>query len=295
MASIRSKVWQFFLNPLYSKKSKIGSKLSISLSRLAESPFPPAKLYKKYKIGTTQEQGNNIFTIIPAGNDSGKIILYLHGGAYIAGITWPHWRFIDKIVTQTGVRMAVVDYPIAPENNYKDVFKMLIPLYMDLLQQYQPSQIIFMGDSAGGGMAISLAQLLKQKAIAQPCCMILLSPWLDVTMSNPEIANYDKKDKLLSREALITAGKYYANDIERTNPLISPLYGDFEGLAEMYLFMGTHDILAPDVKILEDKVKNTTIRFNYFKYDQMFHVWMFYPIPEAKTTINEIVKIIGKL
>ncbi|MFW5761146.1 MAG: alpha/beta hydrolase fold domain-containing protein [Cyclobacteriaceae bacterium] len=295
MASLRSKIWQFFLNPLYSKKSKIGSKLNISLSRLAESPFPPAKISKKYKVVTTQEQGNNIFTIIPTENDTGKIILYLHGGAYIAGITWPHWRFIDKIVSQTGVRMAVVDYPIAPENNYKHVFRMLEPLYLDLLQRYQPSQIIFMGDSAGGGLAISLAQLLKQKGIAQPSRMILLSPWLDVTMCNQEISNYDKKDKLLSREALITAGKFYANNTERTNPLISPLYGDFDGLADIYLFMGTHDILVPDVKIMEEKIKNTTTGFNYFKYDHMFHVWMFYPIPEAKKTISEVVKIIVNL
>lgn len=294
MASIRSKLWQYFLNPLYSKNSRIGSQLNIKLSRLVEAPFPPGFISKTHRVMTSQEQGHNIFTIIPKSQDklNNKIIIYLHGGAYVTGITGPHWRFINKLVIKTNIKTAVIDYPIAPEHNYQHVYNMLIPYYRKLLKDYLPSNIILMGDSAGGGLAIALAQQLSKIKLPSPAFMILLSPWLDVTLSNPDLDDYQKRDKLLSRQALITAGKYYANGDDTTNPLISPVYGNFDGLPDIYLFMGNSDILVADAKLLGQKIKNAKVNYKYYEFDNMFHVWMFYPIPEARKAMEKIIQII---
>lgn len=292
MASLQSKLWEFFLRPIYSRKANASAELNIKLSRAIEAPHPPKSILKKNQIKTTCINQRNIFTVIPKKLQSDKIIFYLHGGAYIAGITRPHWHFINKISTTVAIKVAVVDYPIAPENSYIDTFDMVVPAYEAMLKEFLPSQIIFMGDSAGGGLALALAQVLKQKHLPQPLKMILLSPWLDVTMSNPDIGLLEKKDTLLSKNVLITAGKKYAKGADRKTPVISPIYGDFDGLANIYLFIGTHDLLLADARKLRDRLKNTGTGFSYYEFDEMFHIWMFLPIPEAKSVIKKIENIV---
>lgn len=292
MASLQSKLWEFFLSPIYSRKANASAELNIKLSRLVEAPFPPKMLLKQNEVKTTSTGKGNIFTIIPKMSFNGKIIFYLHGGAYIAGITWPHWRFVKKISAKAGIKVALIDYPIAPEHCYTDTFEMVTSAYEVLLEDHAPSQIIFMGDSAGGGLALALAQALKQKQLPQPGKMILLSPWLDVTMSNPDIDALEKQDTLLSKKVLITAGKHYANGADRRNPLISPIYGDFDGLAEIHLFIGTHDLLVADARKLNTRLQNTNAKFKYYEFDKMFHIWVFLPIPEAKTALNKIIEIV---
>jgi epsilon-lactone hydrolase len=295
MASLRSKFLELFLSPFYSKKANLSAELNIKFSRLIEAPFPPKKIYKKNRVVTTRINGRNIFTIVPKTLYYNNIIFYLHGGAYIVGITWPHWHFINKLSNKAGIKVAVLDYPIAPENSYIDTFNMAVSAYEALLQDYSHSHIIFMGDSAGGGLALALAQALKKKHLPQPSQIILLSPWLDVTLSNPDIACFEKMDKLLSKNALITAGNHYAKDTDRKDPLISPIYGDFEGLADIHLFIGNHDLLAADARKLKARVDNDNGAFNYYEFDKMFHVWMFFPIPEAKAAMNKILGILSSI
>lgn len=292
MASLQSRLWEFFLHPLYSRKANASAELNIKLSRLIEAPFPPKLIFRKNLVEQHTVQGKNVFKIIPRSPSNGRTIFYLHGGAYIAGITWPHWRFVNKISSQTGVKVTVLDYPIAPENSYIDAIEMVLFTYKVLLKDHSPSQIIFMGDSAGGGLALALAQILRKKKLPQPHKIILLCPWLDVSMNNPEIEIFKKKDSLLSKRVLITAGKYYANGADTKLPEISPIYGNFEGLAQMHVFIGTHDILAADVRKLNERLKNTKNHMTYYEFDRMFHVWMFFPIPEARTAIGKIKEII---
>ena len=292
MASVQSRLWEYFLHPFYSKKATTSAKLNIKISRLIETHYPPKKILNNNHVKIKKINGRNIFTVIPDHLHNDKIIFYLHGGAYIAGITWPHWHFINKISTKAGIKIALVDYPVAPENNYIDTFNMILPAYETLLEEYDPAQIIFMGDSAGGGLALALAQELKIKGLPQPSKMVLLSPWLDVTMSNPYIEFFERKDTLLSKKVLIAAGNYYAAGDDRKNPMISPLYGNFAHLAEIHIFTGTHDLLAADARKLNHKLKNINTRFYYYEYDKMFHVWMFFPIPEARIALNKIIDII---
>lgn len=292
MSSLQSRLWEFFLKPLYSQKARIKDELNIKLARLIVAPFPPAIISKKFSIEIQRQDGSNIFTIIPKDCVSDKIIFYLHGGAYIAGITWPHWRFIRNLIDKTGVRVAMVDYPVAPESDYTHTLDMVLNGYKQVLKGNAPSQIVVMGDSAGGGLALAMAQELKKNYLPQPSCLILLCPWLDVTMSNPDIKMFERKDSLLSKKALVSAGKHYANGADRTMAKISPIYGEFEGLAEIHLFIGTHDLLAADARKLKDRMMKTNARFFYHEYDRMYHVWMLFPIPEAKAVIAKVDEII---
>jgi epsilon-lactone hydrolase len=292
MSSIQSKLWELFLKPLYSRKARLKDDLNIKLARLIVTSFPPIRISRNYMVETMQVNGRNIFIVAPKIINNDKIVFYLHGGAYIAGISWPHWRFIRKLIGNSGVKVAMVDYPVAPENSYTDTIDMVLKSYEMLLKNYLPSQIVFMGDSAGGGLALAIAQELHRKNLPQPASLILLCPWLDVTMSNQDIDAFEKKDSLLSRKALVSAGKHYAKDADRRNPLISPLYGGFDGLAPLHLFAGTHDLLTADARKLNELLKNKNANFHYHEYSHMFHVWMLFPIPEAKKVLHHIARII---
>lgn len=293
MASLQSKLWEFFLKPLYSRKAKFNDELNIKLARLIVADSPPATILRNNKVETKQIAGKNVFTITPKKLRNNKVIFYLHGGAYIAGITWAHWRFIRKLVGKAKLKTVLIDYPVAPENWFVDAIDMVLKSYKDTLKDHTPDHIVFMGDSAGGGMALAIAQELFHRKLPQPGKIILLCPWLDVTLSNPCIESFQKKDSLLSRKALISAGRFYARETNRKNPLISPIYGTFDGLAPIHLFAGTHDMLTADARKLNERLKNNDSRFYYYEFDQMFHVWMLFPIPEAEKTIRMVSEILS--
>lgn len=292
MASIQSELIKLFFGFFFRRKANASPEWNIKLSRRIALTFPPKKIYKTNQVETRQIQGSNVFTIIPDTVNSDKMIFYLHGGAYITGITYPHWHFVSKISVTSATRLTIIDYPIAPENDYRETFHSVLTAYEELLKEYDASKIVFIGDSAGGGLALALAQRLKQEKLPQPRCLILLSPWLDVTMSNPEIQYLEKKDKFLSKRSLIESGKLYARDADRRNYMISPIYGDLNGLADIHLFTGGHEILAADARKLRDLAQHANVNFHYYEFDKMFHVWMLFPIPEAKKVRQVMTDII---
>ncbi len=253
----------------------------------------PKRLFKDFQIDITQVMGRNVTYISPKTNASGKYILYLHGGAYVNNIFRQHWVFISKLVQKTNCTMVVPDYPLAPTATYIDAFAMLDSLYEILLQKTDSKNILLMGDSAGGGLALALAQ--KQKNEGQPSAsqVILISPWLDISLSNPEIEDVQKNDPILHAKSLYHASKAWAGMSELTNYLVSPIYGNFDGLPKISIFIGTHDILIADCQKLKSLLDQKNIPMNYFEYPELFHVWvLFTPIKESKVAIEQICKLI---
>ena len=174
-----------------------------------------------------------------------KIIVYIHGGAYVNDITSNHLKMLDKIATKENVKIYIPIYPLAPEHTYEDSYKLLTDLYNDLL--LEGKEIIFMGDSAGGGLATAFAEYTKELNLESPDKLILLSPWLDITMENKEILDYENKDPMLSSYGLIKMGELWAGKLDTKDYKVSPIYGDVSNLKDAYLFVGTREIFYPDV------------------------------------------------
>ena len=143
--------------------------------------------------------------------------MYFHGGSYLAEMTGKHWDFIDKLVHDTGVTVVLPDYPLAPQYNYEDAFNMVLPLYEKILEKVKQENLILMGDSAGAGMSLSLVQKIAEDKLVQPSKTILISPWLDVTMSNKEIDEVQKRDTKLNKNILKIVGIVYAKTEERND------------------------------------------------------------------------------
>ncbi|MBS4001383.1 MAG: alpha/beta hydrolase [Desulfobulbaceae bacterium] len=253
----------------------------------------PKSLKKKAEISETILLDNKVFTLIPKVNSSNKVILYLHGGAYIEGISKIHWDLIEELMQKTNATIVVADYPLTPNATYSDVYAFIDEVYSQLLSEYSNDNIIIMGDSAGGGLALGFVQKLRNEGSVLPNQLILISPWLDITMSNPEIQEIDKKDKMLNVRGLKLAAELYADNLEHDNYLVSPNYGTFQGLPKISVFTGTYDILNPDANKLKEIVSATDTKLNFFEYPKMFHVWVLITsLKESQSAINQIVKLI---
>lgn len=189
-------------------------------------------------------------------NTDGKTILYLHGGGYVIQPVVSQWNFADTVALRTGARVFVPIYPVAPNFDCSISLPRVVQLYKELVGQYGAENVIVMGDSAGGGMAMALVEYFWENDIEEPALVIAISPWLDVSLSNPETPAFDKLDSMLSAEELRVWGRAWAGELDIWNYQVSPLFFDFETIypddyPRTLLFVGTNDLMYPDVMELQ--------------------------------------------
>ena len=289
--SLKAHFWKTSIS-LAGMKNKIEKALN-SGSFSQEAAKIPKSLLKKSDLTIKEHNGNKVWTFTPKEKKSEKVLLFLHGGAYVFNLTSFHWKLIEELMIKSGITIVVPDYPLAPASNYNDVFTFLSAVYNGLTSNTPAKKIILMGDSAGGGLALAFAQNLRDKNMDQVSDIVLLSPWLDVSMTNAEILEVDKKDHLLGIKGLQMAGKAYASGTDIKNFLVSPLYGNFERLGEISLFIGTHDILYPDCKKLKEMFAQQNRPLRYYEYPGMFHDWViFTDLKESKDAIGKMLELV---
>ena len=131
---------------------------------------------------------------------------------------------------------------------------MVFQAYTKLVELNPDDDFYFLGDSAGGGFCLSLAQILRNAHFKKmPEKIVLLSPWIDISMSNPEIKELEKKDLLLDPKSLLICSRNFADDLDLKDPIVSPLYGAMENLNNIGIFVGTHEIFLPDCRRLKKR------------------------------------------
>lgn len=235
----------------------------------------PQEVKETCKIETEQFMGRNVFIIRSKNEEKSPIkILYFHGGSYVAEATEKHWEFIEQIVNDTGATFILPDYPLTPKYTYKDVFKMVVPLYKEMIDKVDTNNLIIMGDSAGGGLGLALEEKIGEENLPMPAKTILISPWLDVRLTNPAIDEVQKLDKELNKETLKLAGIAYAGDDGIDSYLVNPIEGDLSKLENVTIFTGTYDILNPDVQVLKEKTEKVGVQIDVKEYEQAGHIWL---------------------
>jgi acetyl esterase/lipase len=235
-------------------------------------------------------KGHKSITIHPDEQKSDIHLVYFHGGAYISQGRIVHWILLSRIVSELGCRATYVDYPLAPEFTYKDTVEMAQKTYIRLTENYPDDNFILGGDSAGGGLTLVLAQVVRDMEYSiQPSKLVMICPWLDIAMDSRRIKRIEKKDFILNRKKLLEFAKQYAGHDGLKNPLVSPLFGSISGLGKMLLVSGTHELIYPDCHELYKKARNEDADLEYLVYNKMPHVWIFYPIMEAKHVFEKIM------
>lgn len=214
-------------------------------------------------------------------------VFYIHGGAYRYDIVQLHWDFLEKLIQETNALVIVPAYRLAPFATYQEAFDLIVPLYRKYCAENPEKKIIMMGDSAGGGLSLALAEYLKAEGMRMPDELILFSPWVDVTMENEEIPKYQPIDPMIAAPSAAAVAKRWSGDLDAHDPKISPIYGDMSGLRNVTVFIGTDEVLYPDAikmfRKLDKDMSNELI-----VAEGMNHVYPLYPIEEAGPARNKV-------
>ena len=285
-----------FVKPLtYSKDEP--EKFEQELNKWAKGNDVPIANPKKYIKVDVQEKdvdGMQVFVWNEKRDTNQKVILFLHGGAYILQPSMMHFTLVHKIAKAIDAKVVFPIYPKAPKHQYRETYGKLEQLYRGLLEENtNPNSIIFMGDSAGGGLSLGFAIYLKELSLPQPKELVLFSPWVDIATDNPEIASYEPFDPILKQSGIHEVAKFWAGE-DLKQPLVSPLFGDLSGLGRISIYIGMHDILYPDNRLLHEKLLKEGIDHRYIEREKMNHVYVGLPIKEARVDIQELIEELRK-
>ena len=238
-----------------------------------------ATFMKKHSIAQFTSDQMDVF-VLNQHSIHAKTIVYFHGGAYINELTGFHWRYLVKLAKKTGYKIFVPVYPKLPNYNYVDCYKQLDYFYNKTLRKYNP--LIFMGDSAGGGLALAFAQKLQAEGKQGPIQNILFSPWLDLGSEHEEYTEIEKLDPMIGVTGARVLAQLWCGDSNHRNYLVSPLYGSLEEIAETTIIVGTHELIVLDARRFKERADKEGFPLNYYEFERMNHVFPLFPIPEAE-------------
>lgn len=248
---------------------------------------PPAGVRRNMEVNHGSLRELNVTTVKPKRNSSSGHILFLHGGAYVDELLGAHWALIRGLIDRTGATVTVAHYPLAPSHTWRDAFTWLLELYTELQKNRSAGWFAIGGDSAGGGLTLAFAQHLRDREQKLPDRLLLLSPWLDVSMTDPAVTALESSDRMLSIAGLKWAGIKWAGDQPTTAPCVSPIYGSLDKLPPMAVFTGGADLLYADACRLKERARKEGVKLAYYPYADLFHVWMAAPIPEAALALDQ--------
>ena len=287
--SISAKVMSDILELFSVYMDKNAEQMVEDALRRGETPTPPPRVPKT----RFEDLQNGRVFYANEDNQSGITVFYLHGGAYFMDFTKSHWRFLEKLIKEADVQVIAPAYRLVPFATYREAFDLVVPLYKEYCEAHPDRKIILMGDSAGGGLSVALAEQFKADGIRLPDELILLSPWVDVVMDNEQIREYEPRDPFLSVHPLHECAKRWMGDLDPHDWHVSPIYGNLTGIRNVTVFVGTSEIFYPDVtkffRMLDDDPANELI-----VAEDMNQVYPLFPIPEAKPAVDKILRAVTR-
>lgn len=222
--------------------------------------------------------------------ENDRKIIYIHGGSYVEEAMSFQIKFAMEIAKKTNSTLIFPIYPLAPNNNYKITYDLMEKLYK-LVSKYS-NNIDFLGDSAGGGFILSFAMFLRDIKENQPLNIIMLSPWLDISMSNPDLYVAEKHDHMCGIDGTRYEGQLWADGLDIKNYLVSPMFGEFNNLGKMTIITGEREVINSDCHLLDNKLNDLKIEHNFIEYKKQGHDFGTFPTKEGKMVIEDISKII---
>ncbi|AMM22038.1 hypothetical protein AX769_20155 [Frondihabitans sp. PAMC 28766] len=219
-------------------------------------------------------------------------LIYTHGGCYTFPIRGLHWDLLARLVEGAHVSIDVPLYGLAPEHIAATEYPALEAVYRQAIAEH-PGRVFLGGDSAGGGLALGQAIAYRGAGLEAPRGILLLSPWVDVTMTNPGIARLEPRDHLIAPLGLVEAGRLWAGDLDVRDPRVSPLYGDLAGLAPVHIYQGDRDILAADAYEVTRRLLRAGTPAELRITRGGFHVFPAVGVlPEARLAVSRMVDVL---
>lgn len=218
-----------------------------------------------------------------------RTVLYFHGGGYFfCGLT-THRPTCAYLARTAQARVLSVDYRMAPENPFPAAVDDAVAWWKELLAQgVNPADVVFGGDSAGGGLALACMLAAREQGLPMPAGALLFSPWTDLTGSGETMRTKADDDVMFNPALLPEAAALYLNGRPATEPLASPLFADLHGLPELLIFASEHEILLADSTRLHDKARQSGVKSTLITRKRLPHVWpTMIMLPEARQDLKK--------
>jgi acetyl esterase/lipase len=224
---------------------------------------------------------------------AGKAIIYLHGGGYILGSAVSNLGIPLRIGPAAGIPVLSVEYRLAPEQPYPAALDDCLAAYRWLLKSGRKgSDIAFMGDSAGGGLAVACALGARRDKLPLPAAVVALSPLTDLSPTSDTRVTLAAYDPIVVGDPTVRFGAY-AGTHDRRDPLISPVYGDFAGFPPLLIQVGTREVLLSDSVRLARRARAAGVDVTLDVWEGMWHVWQDHATaPEARMASEEIARFL---
>jgi acetyl esterase/lipase len=221
-----------------------------------------------------------------------KIVIYLHGGCFILGSIQSHQALVSHLAKHLSLPVLFVEYSLAPEKPYPNAMNDVLRVYEYLLHQNPKIDIVFMGDSAGGGLAVSVISKINERGIRPPKFMVLISPWVDLSCTNDSYITNANSDPVLTKKLSQDCASLYIGDydLSEVNP-VETMFGQFP---PTLILVGSGEILIDDSKSIYKKIMSQQVKAKLSIYDKQNHVWILKNIhtEESKRAIKEIQEFI---
>lgn len=258
----------------------------------------------------------NCAMLTPREELSGGVVLYIHGGGYVAGNLDYACGFGSMLAARCGVRVFVVEYRLAPEYPYPAALDDVMDAYGYLLSSgYEPGRIALCGESAGGGLCYALCQKLRDKGRTMPAGIIAISPWTDLTLGSDSYEINKKEDPSLTVERLRYFANSYAYGAEyeknkpipivnpyteddrrvKSNPRMSPLFDTQERMPESLIFVGSDEIMYDDSVFMHEKLLLAGCKSELVVAPELWHGYILYDLPEREGDFDKISKFLKRV
>lgn len=216
-----------------------------------------------------------------------RAILLLHGGAFVFGSPYTHRSLAGYLARAAGCAVYVPDYRLAPENPAPAALEDSQRALQALREDFALERIVIAGDSAGGGLSLSLGMALRDAGEGQVGGHLLFCPWADLRLQGESIRRNREAEPMLTRDNLALCAEYYAAGADLADPSLSPVNGDFGGLAPLYIQAAGNDILLDDARQIAQRAREAGLPTKIEVFADMYHVFQATPglVPEAARAV----------
>lgn len=225
------------------------------------------------------------------GRDSGRIVMHVHGGAYVLCSPATHRSMTRALARGTRGVSWVPRYRLAPEHVYPAALEDVVASYRWLVDTVgvDPARIAVSGDSAGGGLALAMLLRLRDEGTPLPACYVGLSPWTDLTAASPSVVENNGRDVIFGAVPDGLAGRLGQLYHEDTaDPMVSPVYADLHGLPPMLVHVGADELIRDDGLRLVERARAHGVSASAGQFAGMWHVFQAFPVPESRRSFREI-------
>ncbi|MDR7157308.1 acetyl esterase/lipase [Sphingobium xenophagum] len=198
-------------------------------------------------------------------------IIHMHGGGYVCGSPTHYGEFATRLARVIGAEVWVPDYSLAPENPFPAAIHEMMSVVNALVSDPTCLPVFLSGDSAGGGLALTLASIMRRPVPIAG--ILLLSPWLDLTISSDGFSRCATSDPMFSKEAAENAARCYLQGEDPAHPLASPLFADLSGLPAVTILVASQEVLAEDSLALVARLLAEGVHFQLVAAPEVSHIW----------------------